>query len=186
MTFLHACFRPGFRHRFSSLLDGFWPPTWAYFGSFLSNFSVLSWWSILKSIFNRFFIDFWPPDTSEIELPPTRESNFQVFLLLILSSLLDSILAPKTHPKSAPRCSKISSDLVSKISSTWKWILIATWLQLGPQLGDQKRDPGSIFSNLTYFFDDENWGQIFITPFWAPRPSGIDFLSVFDRFLIVF
>ena len=66
------------------------------------------------------------------------------------------------------------------------WILIATWLQLGPQLGGQKRDPGSIFSNLTYFSDDETWGPLFITPLWALRPSGINFLSIFDQFLIDF
>ena len=61
MTFLHACFRPGFRHRFSSLLEWFWLQTWAYVGSFLAQFSVLSWGLNLKSILYWFFIDFWPP-----------------------------------------------------------------------------------------------------------------------------
>ena len=114
MNFKPTCFRPGFRHRFSSLLDGFWPPTWAYFGSFLSNFSVLSWWSILKSILNKFVIDFWPPWHIKNWAPAYTGIKFSSFLLLILSSLLDSILAPKTHPKSSPRCSKIPSDMGSK------------------------------------------------------------------------
>ena len=115
VTFLHTCFRLGFRHRFSSLLDGFWTPTWAYVGSFLAIFSLLSWGLILKSIFYRFYSIFKPPGTSKIELPPRRESIFQVFILLILRSLLDSVLAHKNHPKSSPRCFKIPLDMGSKI-----------------------------------------------------------------------
>ena len=134
----------------------------------------------MKSTFYRFYSIFNPPGTSKIELPPRRETIFQVFILLILSFLSDSISAPKTPPKSRPRRSKIPPETRSKFLPTSKWILIATWLQLGAQLGGQKGVPESIFSNLTYFSDDETWGLLFITQFWAPRPSGIDFLSIFD------
>ena len=114
MTFVRTCFRHGFRYRFSSLLEGFWLPTWAYVGSFLSQLSVSSWSLNLKSMLYWILSIFDHPDTSKIELPPARESNFQVFIVLILSSLSDSILAPKTSPKSSPRCSKIPSDMALK------------------------------------------------------------------------
>ena len=179
---------------FDPVFDIDFPPSWMDFGPqlgpmlgtfwlyFLSQVEALSW--------RRFSIDFALifdyPDTSKSELAPRRESNFQVFILLILSSFWDSILTPQTPPKSSPSWSKIPSDTRSKFWPTSKWILIAIWLQLGPQLGGQKRDLGLIFSNLTQKTADENRGPIFITPFWASRPSGIDFWMIFYIFLTGF
>ena len=79
MTFVHACFRHGFRHRFSSLLEWFWLPTWAYVGSFLAQFSVLSWGLNLKSILYWFFIDFWPPWHIKNWAPACTRINFSSF-----------------------------------------------------------------------------------------------------------
>ena len=79
VTFLHTCFRPGFRHRFSSLLEWFWLPTWAYVGSFLAQFSVLSWGLNLKSILYWFFIDFWPPWHIKSRAPACTRIKFSSF-----------------------------------------------------------------------------------------------------------
>ena len=59
----------------------------------------------------------------------------------------------------------------------------ATWLQLGPQLGGQKRDPGSIFSNLTSF--EIHLGAI-LGPEALRDTKTTDSWSIFEWFLIDF
>ena len=76
-----------------------------------------------------------PLETSKIELPLQRESNFAFFALLILRSFLCSISNPKRLPKSSPRGSKIPSETHSKFERSKISILSPTWPNLEANLG---------------------------------------------------
>ena len=127
-----------------------------------------------------------PPGTSKTKLPCWRESNFQYFIVLILSSLWDSILAPKTFQNRAqdgPKSFQIWGQNFNELGSGF-WSQLGS--NLGPNLGVKKGAPAR-FSRTWHLFSMMKPGAACSSgPSWAPRPSGIDFLAIFVKFLIDF
>ena len=158
-------------------------PSWSDFGSqlgsFLATFSVLSWGSILKSIFYRFVIDFWSPWHLKNWAPAYTRIKFSSFYSSYLTLPFGLCFGTQNVSKIEPKMLQNLFRYKVKCLISLEVDFVATWLQLGPQLGGQQRNIGSIFSNLKSF-------KIHLGPSWAPRPAGIDFWSIFDQFLINF
>ena len=183
VTFLHSCFRPGFRHRFFFLLEWFWTPTWAYVGSFLANFSVLSWGLNLKSIFYRFFIDFWPPWHLKNWTPAYTRIKFSCFYNSYFKLPFGLRFGTQNLSKIEPKMLQNLFRYGVKFLINLEVDFVAILLQLGPQLGWQKRYISSIFSNLISL-------KIHLGAILGPKALRdrflIDFWSIFDQFVIDF
>ena len=91
--------------------------------------------SYVEADFYGFLINRQPSGTSKTKLAPRRESNFQVFILLILSSFWDSILTPHPPPKSSQSCSKIHSDTRSNFNQLRSGFSSQLGSNLAPNLG---------------------------------------------------
>ena len=192
MTFLHTCFRPGFRHRFSSLLDGFWTPTWAYVGSFLAIFSVLSWSLILKSIFYRFCIDFWLPWYLKKWAGASTGIKFSSFhtsyLKLALGLHFDSPNPSKFEPKLLKNPSRHEIKILANFEVDFDRNLAPTW----PPTWGPKKGPRVDFLELNKFLHWWKSGPDFhhailgLKALWDRFLNDllIDFWPVFDRFFI--
>ena len=138
---------------FDPVFDIDFPLSWMDFGLQLGPMLGAFWlyfqFYVEVPCWSRFFIDFWwmldPPGTSKTKLPSRRESNFQYFIILILSSLWDSIfcsrdsttrcgrcwLAPKTfqyRAQDGPKSFQIWGPNFNELGSGF-------WSQLGSNLG---------------------------------------------------
>ena len=129
--FYTPVFDMGFRHRFSSLLEWFWLPTWAYVGSFLVQFSVLSWGLNLKSILYRFFIDFWPPWHLENWTPAYTRIKFSSFyssyLKLPFGLRFGTQNLSKIEPKMLPNPSRYGVEFLINLDVDFDRNLAPTW-----------------------------------------------------------
>ena len=122
------------------------------------------------------------PGTSKIKLPCRRELNFQHFIVFILSFVWDSVLASKilqNRTQDGPKSCQIRGQNFNELGSGF-WSQLGS--NLGPNLGVKKGTP----VDLGDFYGDENRRPIFITPSWAPRPSGTSKRSIFAGFLLYF
>ena len=101
--FFQSCFSSSFWSSFCRVLDRFWTLCWAYVGSFLEPFSLLSWGLILKSFFHRFLIEFrrpwnlkkWAPVEARIEF----YSFYSTYLKMVFDFDFGAQKASKTEPK---------------------------------------------------------------------------------------
>ena len=86
----------------------------------------------------------------------------------------------KIEPKMPSNPSRYEVKNPTNFEVDFDRYLAPTWTPTWGSKGGPRTGPWESFSNLTYFSDDETWGPLFITPLWASRPSGIDFLSILD------
>jgi len=190
MIFLHTCFRPGFRHRFFFLLEWFWTPTWAYVGSFLANFSVLSWGLNLKSIFYRFFIDFWPPWHLKNWTPAYTRIKFSCFynsyFKLPFGLRFGTQNLSKIEPKMLQNPFRYGVKILINLDVDFDRNLPPTWAPTWVS----KKGPRLDFLELNIFFRWWNLGPAVHRAILGPKALWdrflIDFWSNFDRFLIDF
>ena len=159
-------------------------------GPILSNFSALSWWSILKSIFNRFFIDFWPPWNIQNWAAAYTGIKFSSFSTSYLKLPFGFHFGTQNHPKSSPRCSKIIPDFFINLEVDFDRNLAPTW---APTWGS-KKGPRVDFLQLNTFFRWWKSGPDFHHAILGPKALWdrfvhrflIDFLYFFDWFLVDF
>ena len=127
-----------------------------------------------------------PPGTSKTKLPCRRESNFQYFIVLILSSLWDSILAPKTFQNRAqdgPKSFQIRGQNFNELGSGF-WSQLGS--NLGPNLGVKKGTPAWFWRFLRWWKSAPDFHHAILGPKALRDRFLIDFCTLFDWFLIKF
>ena len=174
---------------------------WAL-GSNLGLFWTPFWWllslasrSYLEVVLALIFYRFRTP--LEDRKPSFRIVNNMVSYtsaFLTWTPFLDRSWTPKVTPKSSPRGSKTRSETKSKIYTTSKWILNATWPQHGPKLAPKKL----LFRRVGGYWWVSSWHLLPITTSNPGDPVQesildrilyrflIDFWSIFSRCLIDF
>ena len=177
---------------FDLVFDIDFPPSWSDFGSqlgpILSNFSVLSWWSILKSICNRFFIDSSPPwhiQNWAAAYTGIKFSSFSTSYLKLPFGFHFGIQKP----------SKIEPKMLQNNSWFFHQLGSGFWSQLGSNsTWRSKKGPRVDFLQLNTFFRWWKSGPDFHHAILGPKALRdrcfhnifIDFLYFSNRFLVHF